>query len=255
MHWNQIVYKYQTAPVIPAPHAHFYTLSLFSEGGKKLRASLEIIYTDRDELDESEILDEGFTGDDDINWEGELPAVWIEIISKSLQKLPGKLSRDNSDHETDDFQELVISSNGKETVVENPNDLKNWNYTAQEVIQAIFEASGKEKAFEMDYKRNLDDQKTNLKFTASFLKREFSVVNLDTKKTKILPWENLHNFLEVIFAADFRPDLIIDNDHKRKGQFINTGDELWYELGTSILDPNGGTKILKKIERLLEEFI
>lgn len=255
MNWDQIIYKYQTAPVIPAPHSHFYTLTLTSEKNNQLLAKLEITYTDREELDESEILDEGFSGDDDINWEGELPAVWKDIISESLKKLPGKLSRDNSDPELDDFQELVITSAGKELVVESPKDLKNWNYSAQEIIQAIFEASGKEKPFEMDYTRIQDKQRNNLKFSASFLKREFTVTDTANNKTRTLSWTNLHNFLEIIFGADFRPDLIADNSRKNPGHYINTGDGLWYELGVSILDPNGGTKAVKKIEKLLEEFV
>jgi hypothetical protein len=255
MHWDQIIYKYQTAPVIPAPHAHFYTLTLTTEKNNKLLASLEMTYIDREELDESDILDEGFSGDDDINWNGELPAIWKTIISDSLKKLPGKFSRDNSDPETDDFQELIIQADGKERVVENAKDLKNWNYSAQEIIQAIFEAAGKEKPFEMEYTRNIDGLQHNIQFSASFLKREFSVKNHKTNQVKSLPWDSLHNFLGIIFGADFRPDLITDNNSKKPGHFINTGDDLWYELGISILDPNGGTKAIKKIEKLLEEYV
>lgn len=255
MRWNQIIYKYQTAPVTPAPYAHFYTLTLRTDTKGTLQTSLEMTYTDREDLDESEISDEGFTGNDDVNWEGKLPGIWLEIISRSLQKLPGKISPARPDSEMDEFHELIVDSGGKELVIENAKDLKNWNYTAQEIIQAIFEASGKEKSFEMDYTRIADGKENNLQFKASFLHREFSVVNLDTKKTKQLPWDDLHHFLGTVFGAEFRPDLITGNERKQPGHHIRTGDELWYKLGTSVLDPNGGTKALKKIERLLEEFI
>lgn len=255
MIWNQIIYKFQTAMVIPAPHAHFYTLRLTAANGKNLTAELELTYTDREELDQQEIFDEGFTGNDDLQWKGSLPDVWIDIITQSLKKLPGKISSFEGDNENDDFQELFIETPDRDIVVEHPKDLRNWNYTAQEVIQAIFEAAGKEMPFEMDYIHIQASGTKKLQFNASFLKRQFTVTDLTTKKVQTIGWNQLQTFLETIFAADFRPDLITNSMPKQPGYYLRSGDDLWYELGISILDPNGGTKAIKKIERLLGEYV
>jgi hypothetical protein len=255
MIWNQIIYKFQTAMGIPAPYAHFYTLSLKTTDGKSINAELEITYTGREELDEQEIFDEGFTGDDDVQWKGSLPDVWMDIITQSLKKLPGKLSRIEEENENDDFQELFIETPEKDIVIEHPKDLRHWNYTAQEIIQAIFEAAGREMPFEMDYIHIEAGNTKKLQFNASFLKRQFTMTDLATKKTQNLDWSQLQTFLETIFAADFRPDLISGGQPKQPGHYLRSGDDLWYELGISILDPNGGTKAIKKIERLLGDFL
>ncbi|HWV33270.1 MAG TPA: hypothetical protein VN038_26610, partial [Dyadobacter sp.] len=74
---GQYIIRFQTAPVVPAPFAHFYTLKMDIQSAEDLRVDFDIVYNDREELTEDEIFDEGFSTDDDYKWKGSLPAVWI----------------------------------------------------------------------------------------------------------------------------------------------------------------------------------
>jgi hypothetical protein len=68
----------------------------------------------------------------------------------------------------------------------------------------------------------------------------------DTEETKILDWNELNYILKNTYSGEFDPDLAHNQRPSHNGLFINLGDELWFEVGKSILiQPNKLLKIMK----------
>ncbi len=67
---------------VPAPFAHDYTLSL--ELDKDIKARYQINYKGRENLSEEEIIEEGYTLDDDFEWKGEINSAWLQQIESLL---------------------------------------------------------------------------------------------------------------------------------------------------------------------------
>ena len=53
---GQYIIRFQTAPVVPAPFAHFYTLKMDIQSAQDLRVDFDIVYNDREELTEDELV-------------------------------------------------------------------------------------------------------------------------------------------------------------------------------------------------------
>ena len=75
--------KYQTAENIPAPFAH--AIEINGSLDQELELSFELTYLDREDLTEDEILEEGFTTNDNFTWKGTLPKVWVDVVYGSLK--------------------------------------------------------------------------------------------------------------------------------------------------------------------------
>jgi hypothetical protein len=68
-----LVLEYDSG-IIPPPFSHVFRLSLdWSKGD--LSAQLDLHYTDREELKEEEIFDEGFSLEDNYRYQGNVPSV------------------------------------------------------------------------------------------------------------------------------------------------------------------------------------
>lgn len=246
---GQYIIRFQTAPVVPAPFSHFYTLQLEIVSKNQLNVDFSIIYTDRDEMDEDELLDEGFSSDDDYKWNGAVPEIWInefeEIFSTS------KTIRKREESEFEDFIELELNENGKMVTIY-PVDKERWSYFLQEFIQAIFEASGKEKPFELTFLEiDADKKQTQVDLKASFAQKSFTLSKGKNSSRK-LEWAQLQRIMDTVYKAEFVADNASDSKPSQKGKYITAGDGLWYQLGVAILETTAKSKDLPKIEALFK---
>src|SRR5690606_20964211 len=143
----RLVIEYDSGSV-PAPFSHGYKLKL-SFGKNFINTQFEIRYKDREDLSEEEILEEGFTLEDDYSFIGEVPKVWEQpLISLYSQS---KWSNKKSGDLSDSIRILAKDLHGKiaRTV---PLNQKEWQYLAQEYIQAIYEIDQKEAPLGIKYK-------------------------------------------------------------------------------------------------------
>ncbi|WP_353719545.1 hypothetical protein [Dyadobacter sp. 676] len=243
---GQYIVRYQTAPVVPAPFAHFYTLKLDIQSAQDLRVDFDIVYNDREELTDDEIYDEGFSKDDDYKWKGNLPAIWIEEFREILAG--SKTIRKREESEYEDFIEIELDENDKRVTIY-PVDKERWSYFLQEMMQAIFETGGREKPFELTYLDIDSDGKTTIDLKASFSKKEFTL-SKNAGAPRKLDWNQLQKIMDTVYKAEFVADNASETRPAKRGKYITAGDGLWYQLGVAVLETTSKSKDLAKIEAL-----
>lgn len=217
--------QYQTNELTPPPYAHAIELDLKSvKNGVKV--DFELIYLEREGLDEDEILTEGFSLDDNIKWSGELPEIWINFISEYTDKLT--LIDKKELNEEDAYWQIHTDQNEGY-----PKNTEASYFFIEELQQAIYEAANIEMPLAVTIKRIDKDSEQAYLFTGSFAERKFMVDHNGIKTDK--EWSKLNPFLKDIFSGEFRPDQAAVKAPKKSGVFINLGDDLWYELGKSYL--------------------
>lgn len=238
------IIRFQTAPSVPAPFSHYDTFKLFIDSDKKINIDFSINYIDRDELSEDEILDEGFTMDDNYSWKGAVPALWIEEFRSIFST--SHIIRKREEKEFEDFVEVELDEEGKRVTVY-PVDKERWAYFVQELMQAVFEVSGRENPFELTY-LNLDEG-TELNLRASFADKTFTL-SKNQGSAKNLEWKRLQEVMDTVYKAGFLDELSVDKKPSKKGKFLSAGDGLWYELGVAVVETTAKSKDLIKIESL-----
>ncbi|HEV7349551.1 hypothetical protein [Telluribacter sp.] len=248
LRYDEVLIKYQTAPVVPAPYSYYYTMRLTPAESESINVQFDMVYLDRDELDEDEIIGEGFSLNDDFSWQGNLPHIWVAELNSTLTY--SQYVEEAEENELEEFIEVQWSQEG-ETEKGSPVDKESWSYFLQELMQAIFEASGREKTFEMEYLRIEKGEETWMGFNASFITKTFTINN-NKNTTQQLDWEQLEEVMGTVFKAEFVADEAMENRPSEPGTYLSVGDGLWYQLGASVLNPTPKSKVLPQIENLFE---
>ncbi len=219
--------------MIPAPYTHFYELTA-RPYGNSLQIDFSIAYPDREELDEEDIVGEGFTMTDDFSWSGELGAAWLPVIDKlvSTTKL-GPFDETTLD-EDDDFLEVTVDTGFDDPQVGTPLDTETFLYTIQEMIQAIYEASGKEKPFELSYLSFQRSGDSEVHIQAQFATRTVRLITVQNgeEKSKTIPWGQLRALMSRVFAHDYIPGEGTAKPPKRDGHYLDIGGNEWHDIGT-----------------------
>ncbi len=186
-----------------------------------LHVAFDHEYLHREQISTEEILEEGFSENDNYSWHGELPEIWLRVV----QQLLSETSTTNKKPE-DDFQEtylhLEISDGSIDSgFPENPGD---WQYKMEELIQAIYEVSGREKAFYL----GIHDQakSSRVEIHASFVHRQLEVVTNGSKRSK--DW----HFLGEVFLELENMSIPTDGKERmsKKGLWLTFDDEAYYKL-------------------------
>jgi hypothetical protein len=246
--WSSATIKFQTAAILPAPYAYYYTLHLTPEA-EALKVSLHQQYLDRDEVDEDTILDEGFTLDDDFSWKGKLAEVWQLELRKMLEEQDLETELDIT--ENDNFIEIELHPSSGQTERLYPDDQIRWDYFLQELIQAIYESAGRERSFEIEYRALQNDEELDLKVNARFSERVITV-SRNNSAPMPLPWMWVKEIMGIVFKADFIEEEAQEDQPKLTGKYLSIGDGLWYKLGTAVAEPTSTSRVLPQIENLFE---
>ncbi|WP_375445885.1 hypothetical protein [uncultured Fibrella sp.] len=225
--------RYQSAGMIPAPYTHFYELTARPAGMSGLQVDFAITYTDREDLDEEDITGEGFTMNDNFAWSGQLGTAWLPVIHNvvSTTKL-GPFDESTLD-EDDDFLEVTIDSGYDDPEVGTPVNVDVFMYSVQELIQAIYEAGGKEKPFELSYLSFQRSGDAEVHLQAQFATRVVKLITIQNREEqhRTLPWEQLRTLMSTIFAHDFIPGEGTAKPPKRDGHYLDIGGDEWYDIG------------------------
>jgi len=247
--WTTLTIKFQTSEITPPPYAYLYTLAL-TKSGAGLQADFDHRYLDRDELDEEAIMEEGFELNSDYAWKGELSAVWEKELEKLLSK--NAYQAESNTKETEDYIELVFPNESGGDGSYLPTNITDFEYFLQEIMQAIYEVSGKEEPLKLEY-RNIDRLGETITGCLAVFAERFFAVQRNNGPPKKLPWKWTQEVVGTVFMADF---LMEDASHevpKFSGKYLSMGDGLWYEFGETLVEPTPDSEVLPRIEKLLKE--
>jgi hypothetical protein len=222
---KSLILRYQTSALIPAPFAHAIEIH-FSNHTNGLNYKFDLEYLDRDQLTEDEILEEGFTMEDNLSLKGTLPNIWKEhlenIISKSEKTYPQELEDDQ------EFWDIEI---GAENFY--PKNTKNWKEFIEELQQAVLEQNKLENPLKITVIRNDNEARKQYTIEGMFESRTL-VITSDDSKTN-LAWQKLNALLRDFYSAEFDYEKATEKIPNKTGMFLNFGDEFWFELGKSFL--------------------
>lgn len=232
---NALEIDFQTL-LLPPPFSHTYRITA-ALAGDELGIHFEIHYTEREQLSKEEILEEGFTPEDDYRWEGTLPKAWTFAMLEQLRK-SNKLFEVPKSH-AQQLLSLNIRYENGEQLSGIPNNQETWEYFAQEMIQAIYEISKKEMPLEILYQEINDQAKLQISIQPSFSQRKVRIHSQQQGKLykQEHEWARLKPLLETVYLPDYQAELASTEEPRKPGSYISPGDGLWYELGKAVTNP------------------
>jgi hypothetical protein len=242
--------------MVPPPFHYTYQLQV-NFAGEDTTVSYEVRYLHREELSEEEILDEGFTLNDDWSWTGKLPLNWKnallnQIEKQSWPKKPEKVTEGEAG--------LLISLIGEEEkplFEGKPADIAAWEYFLQELIQAIYELAQKEAPFELVYREvKKGNEIYEIALKASFAERIIWAREIQDGQevNRIQPdWKILKNLMKNIYIPDYDYESAREQAPKKRGKYIFTGEGLWFKFGESLTEPDQKSNSLERLEASLKD--
>ncbi|MEZ4903070.1 MAG: hypothetical protein R2822_15580 [Spirosomataceae bacterium] len=243
--FQYLTIHFETAAQLPPPYSYQYALTL-TPSSSGLTAALKLTYTHRDEIDADEIAAEGFTENDNYAWEGSLEKVWKEEVERLFlkTKLDKKLIRSNDS----DF--LTVEIQTDQLIQGQPKNKEEWQFLAQELVQAIYETSEKERPFEIQVLDVTSQGVREATLTASFSSRNAQIKRvIDGKSSmRFFAWQDLPSLMEALYGVDWFAENAMAQKPKKNGLYLNPGDGLWYEWGKQILEVGKGSKGLNALK-------
>jgi hypothetical protein len=245
-HTSGIIIEFDSG-ITPPPYSHVYRLAL-DWSSSDLNVELELHYTDREDLTEDEILDEGFTANDDYSYKGTLDSVWKKVISIEFEKTKwsGRQLEEGG---------LTLSAveNGKTGVAKVPANQETWQMLAQDVIQAIYETSNKEAPLTVNYHQVTNEEIVDCSITMNFSTREAIFVSKNESRT--INWEYAVQLLKLVFSPDYNYDIAKETAGTKRGSYIECGDGYWHELGKGVINIDTSFDAVGKIKAGFENLI
>jgi hypothetical protein len=215
---------FQTAESIPPPYANQVEIDSKSTG-ENIHVKFRQTYLQRDEMEEEDILDEGFSLDDDMEWEGELNEAWKAEFQKVAESTKEYTATSNTAHD-----EISVEVEDAKLSPKNVDPLKRF---IEQLQQAIFEHEKLEAPLNVVIKEISNSEERTTKLNASFLERTY----LQTINGQEVPqhWNQLDEQLKLIFAGDYVYEKASNKLPTKRGLYVNLGNEWWFEVGKSLI--------------------
>lgn len=250
--YQKLIINCQTNDSIPPPYAHYYSVEV-SKNPSYLTLSFKLQYTNREELSEEEILEEGFGPDDDFSWKGNLNKVWKQQLDAMLEQTT---LHPNAASSSDYMVELISDTDGAETrgfIVK--RETQRWVYFIQELKQAILEEEKIEAPLKIEY-LSIDDKKaTSLVLNGSFAERTFTV-RVDDRPIEQLDWNVLQRTINLIFnETEIDQEESFTKKPNQKGHYLMIPGSGWFEFGVGIKPRYDEGMILENIIKTMKTFI
>lgn len=226
--------------VVPPPYSHIFKLKI-GFGAKALKTSLDLIYTDREELTQEEIFDEGFTLDDDFQFNGEISKIWEKPLEDLYSK--SKWTNNHLDEEGG-INIIAIDRQGKKTVLV-PQNQQEWQVIAQDLIQAIYETSKKELPLSLRYLIRTKTEETMIHLTVYFAIKKVEIKT--NGKFKEGTWDKTKELLSYVFLPDYDYSKAKQQVPNHSGHFIDCGDGYWHEIGKGVVNIDHSFDAVSKI--------
>jgi hypothetical protein len=241
-----LVLEYNSG-IVPPPYSHVFRLMLdWSKGS--LTADLDLHYTEREDLSKEEILDEGFTLEDDYSHKGPLNDIWI----KPLEQLFSKSKWTNKDIDEGGITVRPLEK-GKDEGIKIPSNQEEWQLMAQDLIQAIYETVKKEAPLKVHYRLVEGDVISDCQVTVHFSNRE--VIFENEGKSRTINWEYAIQLMKLVFTPDYHYELAKEEPGKKRGAYIECGDGYWHELGKGVVNIDPSFDAVGKIKSVFQDLL
>jgi len=242
---------FETSENTPPPYSYAYILK--GEIKEKLHLHYQIQYTHREDLAVEEIVEEGFSLNDDLDLEGVISKDWAKQVNVLLSKTkPSKYIE--SAHLN--FFEIILKDKEGKTEKIFPHNQEEWEYLCEELSQALLEERQVEQPLQIQFKKIAPLESIDYYLITEFSKRQV-IFRYKPKKGKSreinIAWEEGKKFLELIFKPDYLTEEAQVHEPTKNGFYIHLGDALWYESGKTVLNRSNKNDLLGKIEKKLIE--
>lgn len=234
---QQLDISFETLSV-PPPYSHVYTFRLKFDQ-EQLSVAYDLQYTDREELSEEEIWEEGFTINDDFHWKGNLPEVWCEALAQLWTKTHWNSTEEMSEAAENAVLITTTFTNGSQQQGV-PSSLDGWEYLLQELTQAVYEAAQRERPLRIRYlERSSRGEEHQLTLTVRFRERKLEVVRQKDRQTQRSnpPWTEVKPLLTTLYQLDYDGEQARTKMPNHPGKFLDPGDNHWYALGQQVTNP------------------
>lgn len=238
---------------LPPPYAYQTHIEL-ARKENALDVSFSLEYINREDITDEEIAIEGFTENDDFEWNGQMDVEWWKVTEAVLAKttVRGKAKM----HINDDPLYIEISAGADHDMgllSGIPSEYGMWEYYLQELIQAVYEESGKELPLQI-YILQKEGKLTNeIVLFASFAKRKASIIKNGSKSKEIaLDWDKLKSYLKIIYQPDYVEGKVQSKPPKNDGVYISMDKVNWYAVGIAIVEPSKKSQTIKKLLELID---
>ncbi|WP_299252581.1 hypothetical protein [uncultured Cytophaga sp.] len=214
---------------VPAPFCYTKTITI-QPTATSLKLEYKLEYTDREDFTIEELEEEGFSGEDDESWKGEIHLNWLSPIT-SLLALPKGEKATSANESLVQVDNTPFQTYGQES---------NWDYFIQELTQAIYETATWEQVLTIRYCKKDQEKAPIQKLQISFAKRSAQSIT-DNKQVEI-NWDLIQQLLKVYYLQEFR-----EGEHNKKipnevGTYTDPSDGLWYEINKSSSNLNATQK-------------
>ena len=240
----------------PPPYSYRYVLKIQWQS-KALSVDYHLEYTGREELSEEDVLEEGFTIDDDFHWQGTLPPVWRQALEEVIDRTPALSEQPSREY----AQSLVLILQYAAAQQQRgwPHNAPEWEYCLQELIQAIYEASRRERPLEIRYLNNIGGHLEQVHIQASFLHRRLTVETQPGSKNRHREWQQLAPLLKAVYTLDYDPDQSlgvakVGKMPQRPGRYLDPGEGRWYLLGQAVKNP-GNQDAIESLVSIIHNFL
>lgn len=241
--------------LVPPPFYHTYKFRV-NLAEEDTPASYAIRYLHRNELTEAEILDEGFTLDDDWEWKGKLPQGWRNVLLEQIKKQSWPTKAEKLAEGEAGLLISLLGDDDKVLFEGKPADIASWEYFLQELIQVTYEIAQKEAPFELVYREIKKGNETyEIKLKAFFTERIIQAQELENGQelNSIQPdWKLLKNLMKAIYIPDYDYGNAREQEPKKRGKYIFTGEGLWFKFGDSLTEPDKKSNSLERLENSLK---
>jgi hypothetical protein len=183
----------QSASHIPPPYAYRLVIVL-EPVNKGVQTEVSWVFTDREELSEQEILDEGFEPDGDFAWQGALPPNWLTYY----QQLPNQLDLSRKAVQVGDVQ-ISVEDNGKLLAPQMP---KAWILFAQEHFQATLEMAKVEKPLHIYFRFQAPELPATCELDVSFARLAGKRKAIAQKPELEISWIDCQQLMALLFEGE-----------------------------------------------------
>ncbi len=220
---------------LPAPFCYTKTLKIIPSA-TSLTTDYALTYTDRQDFSQEELEDEGFSGDDNESWKGNLHLNWLETLQFLTDSKPAEKATSAN--------ECIVYVD--DVLLETYGNESKWDYFIQEITQAIYETAAWEKALTIRYCKK-DSDKAPIKQ----LQISFSTRSAELNTTKKIDWNNIQQFLKLYYLQEFKEGEHSSKIPNQSGVYSDPSDGFWYSIENSSSNLNKTQK--ENLNRILEE--
>ncbi|WP_186758437.1 hypothetical protein [Echinicola salinicaeni] len=232
--------------VVPPPFSHVFKIKLGFEKDF-INTQFNILYTDREELSEEEIIAEGFNIDDDFDFIGEVAPIWEQPFKELYANSKWSNKKDLDDNGGIKIFAKDIHGKIARSI---PSNQDEWHMLSQEYIQAIFEITKKEAPLTIRYRKVTKENTLDYTLTVKFSVRKVIVeINNELKE---MDWEESRELLSNIYLPDYDYEIASESTPKKRGEYIDCGDGLWHKFGKGVSNLDDSFDAISLIQKGFE---